>query len=120
MAALVGNQEKVQPAFRSGEGVAWGDQAFCLICATARFFHPGLPQQSGQQLALCAPETRSLTFLTSRRWTTAKPEQTHAWDAGRGGPRRRRSAGFGEAPSDGDGLLARHQHRLRVNSRLRP
>ena len=41
MAALVGNQEKVQPAFRSGDGVAWGDQASCLFCATARFFRPG-------------------------------------------------------------------------------
>ena len=41
MAALVGNQEKVQLAFRSGDGVAWGDQAPCLFCATARFFRPG-------------------------------------------------------------------------------
>jgi 2-polyprenyl-3-methyl-5-hydroxy-6-metoxy-1,4-benzoquinol methylase len=41
MAALLDNQEKVQPAFRTGDGVAWGDQASCLFCATARFFRPG-------------------------------------------------------------------------------
>jgi 2-polyprenyl-3-methyl-5-hydroxy-6-metoxy-1,4-benzoquinol methylase len=41
MAALLGNQEKVKPAFRTGEGVAWGDQAGCMFCAVARFFRPG-------------------------------------------------------------------------------
>ena len=32
---------KVEDAFRTGEGVAWGDQAGCLFCAVARFFRPG-------------------------------------------------------------------------------
>ena len=41
MAALLGNQEKVKPAFKTGEGVAWGDQATCMFCAVARFFRPG-------------------------------------------------------------------------------
>ncbi|HTZ36962.1 MAG TPA: class I SAM-dependent methyltransferase [Stellaceae bacterium] len=41
MAALLGNQEKVKPAFRTGDGVAWGDQAGCMFCAVARFFRPG-------------------------------------------------------------------------------
>src|SRR6185437_16959985 len=41
MAALLANQDKVKPAFRTGEGVAWGDQAGCLFCAVARFFRPG-------------------------------------------------------------------------------
>jgi 2-polyprenyl-3-methyl-5-hydroxy-6-metoxy-1,4-benzoquinol methylase len=41
MVAMQQNQPKVQAAFRSGEGVAWGDQAGCLWCATARFFRPG-------------------------------------------------------------------------------
>jgi 2-polyprenyl-3-methyl-5-hydroxy-6-metoxy-1,4-benzoquinol methylase len=41
MVALLGNQEKVQPAFKDGGGVAWGDQSGCLFCATARFFRPG-------------------------------------------------------------------------------
>ena len=40
-AAFLGNQPKVQEAFRTGEGVAWGDQAGCLFCAVARFFRPG-------------------------------------------------------------------------------
>ncbi len=41
MAAMLDNQPKVEAAFRSGDGVAWGDQAGCLFCAVARFFRPG-------------------------------------------------------------------------------
>ena len=41
MVALVENQTKVQAAFKSGGGVAWGDQAGCMFCAVARFFRPG-------------------------------------------------------------------------------
>ena len=41
MAALLGNQEKVKPAFKTGTGVGWGDQAGCMFCAVARFFRPG-------------------------------------------------------------------------------
>jgi Putative methyltransferase len=41
MAAMLDNQSKVQAAFQSGGGVAWGDQAGCLFCAVARFFRPG-------------------------------------------------------------------------------
>jgi 2-polyprenyl-3-methyl-5-hydroxy-6-metoxy-1,4-benzoquinol methylase len=41
MAALLDNQPKVQAAFKSGKGVAWGDQAGCMFCAVARFFRPG-------------------------------------------------------------------------------
>jgi 2-polyprenyl-3-methyl-5-hydroxy-6-metoxy-1,4-benzoquinol methylase len=41
MAAMFDNQQKVQAAFKSGGGVAWGDQASCLFCAVARFFRPG-------------------------------------------------------------------------------
>ena len=40
-AAMVENQGKVQVAFRTGKGVAWGDQANCLFCAVARLFRPG-------------------------------------------------------------------------------
>jgi 2-polyprenyl-3-methyl-5-hydroxy-6-metoxy-1,4-benzoquinol methylase len=39
--ARLDNQPKVEPAFKTGEGVAWGDQAMCLFCAVARFFRPG-------------------------------------------------------------------------------
>jgi len=41
MVAILGNQDKVQPAFKAGGGVSWGDQSACLFCATARFFRPG-------------------------------------------------------------------------------
>jgi 2-polyprenyl-3-methyl-5-hydroxy-6-metoxy-1,4-benzoquinol methylase len=39
--AFLGNQDKVQPAFKNGGSVGWGDQTVCLFCATARFFRPG-------------------------------------------------------------------------------
>jgi 2-polyprenyl-3-methyl-5-hydroxy-6-metoxy-1,4-benzoquinol methylase len=35
------NMTQVKDAFRTGEGVAWGDQTQCLSCAVARFFRPG-------------------------------------------------------------------------------
>ncbi len=41
MAALLDNQPKMEAAFKSGDGVAWGDQAGCMFCAVARFFRPG-------------------------------------------------------------------------------
>jgi len=41
MSALVDNQELVKPAFKTGEGVAWSDQAGCMFCAVGRFFRPG-------------------------------------------------------------------------------
>jgi 2-polyprenyl-3-methyl-5-hydroxy-6-metoxy-1,4-benzoquinol methylase len=40
-AAMVQNQAKVQAAFKTGRGVAWGDQAGCLFCSVARMFRPG-------------------------------------------------------------------------------
>ena len=40
-AVLLENQELVEPAFRSGKGVGWGDQSQCLFCTTARFFRVG-------------------------------------------------------------------------------
>ena len=39
--AFLNNQDKVQAAFKSGEGLGWGDQSTCLFCAVARFFRPG-------------------------------------------------------------------------------
>jgi 2-polyprenyl-3-methyl-5-hydroxy-6-metoxy-1,4-benzoquinol methylase len=41
MAALLDSQEKVQPAFKTGGGVPWGDHTSCFFCATGRFFRPG-------------------------------------------------------------------------------
>lgn len=40
-AAMLENGQKVQPAFKTGAGVPWSEQASCLFCATARFFRPG-------------------------------------------------------------------------------
>ena len=40
-AAMVDNQPKVQAAFKTGRGVAWGEQAGCMFCAVARLFRPG-------------------------------------------------------------------------------
>ncbi|MGV0646479.1 class I SAM-dependent methyltransferase [Mycolicibacterium sp. XJ2546] len=40
-AAYLGNQDKVQAAFRTGGGVGWAHQTNCLFCAVARFFRPG-------------------------------------------------------------------------------
>jgi 2-polyprenyl-3-methyl-5-hydroxy-6-metoxy-1,4-benzoquinol methylase len=37
---MMENQALVEPAFRTGKGVGWGDQAQCLFCATGRFFRP--------------------------------------------------------------------------------
>ncbi len=40
-AAFQQNMPQVKEAFRTGAGVAWGDQSQCLSCAVARFFRPG-------------------------------------------------------------------------------
>jgi SAM-dependent methyltransferase len=40
MTALLAGQDKVESAFRSGGGVAWGDHSACMFCSVARFFRP--------------------------------------------------------------------------------
>ncbi len=40
-AAMVEGQSKVEAAFRTGAGVAWGESAGCLFCAVGAFFRPG-------------------------------------------------------------------------------
>ena len=40
-ATMMENQALVEPAFRSGRGVGWGEQSQCLFCAAGRFFRPG-------------------------------------------------------------------------------
>jgi Methyltransferase domain len=37
MAAMLDNQPKVETAFRTGSGIAWGEQAGCMFCAVAAF-----------------------------------------------------------------------------------
>jgi len=41
VAAMIEGEAKVERAFRTGEGVRWGDSAGCLFCATGAFFRPG-------------------------------------------------------------------------------
>ena len=53
MVALQENQTKVQQAFRTGGGVAWGDQAGCMFCASSALFPAGLLQQSCRTVAPC-------------------------------------------------------------------
>ncbi|MGA9866103.1 MAG: class I SAM-dependent methyltransferase [Acetobacteraceae bacterium] len=38
---MMENQALVEPAFRTGKGVGWGEQSQCLFCAAGRFFRPG-------------------------------------------------------------------------------
>ena len=40
-ATFAQNVPDVTEAFKTGAGVAWGDQTQCLSCATAQFFRPG-------------------------------------------------------------------------------
>ena len=39
-AVMMENQALVEPAFRTGQGVGWGDQSQCLFCTVGRFFRP--------------------------------------------------------------------------------
>lgn len=40
-AAMIEVEPKVEAAFRTGGGVAWGDTGGCLFCAVGAFFRPG-------------------------------------------------------------------------------
>jgi ubiquinone/menaquinone biosynthesis C-methylase UbiE len=60
-AEMIHGQPKVEAAFKSGEGVAWGDSSHCLFCAVGAFFRPGyvnaiaqawLPALDGMQARL--------------------------------------------------------------------
>ena len=41
VAAMIESEAKVEAAFRSGEGVGWGESGGCLFCAVGSFFRPG-------------------------------------------------------------------------------
>jgi hypothetical protein len=66
-AAFQHNMPQVRAAFRSGEGVAWGDQTQCLSCAVARFFRPGYDN------IWCRPGCRRsmVSWKNSRRAATS-------------------------------------------------
>ncbi|SHI77598.1 Methyltransferase domain-containing protein [Rubritalea squalenifaciens DSM 18772] len=40
-AAFQHNEPIIRDAFKTGEGIPWGDQTQCLSCAVAQFFRPG-------------------------------------------------------------------------------
>jgi 2-polyprenyl-3-methyl-5-hydroxy-6-metoxy-1,4-benzoquinol methylase len=40
-AAMIEGQPKVEAAFRTGQGVAWGASSGCMFCAVGAFFRPG-------------------------------------------------------------------------------
>jgi 2-polyprenyl-3-methyl-5-hydroxy-6-metoxy-1,4-benzoquinol methylase len=40
-AAMIEGQQKVETAFRTGDGVTWGESCGCLFCAVGAFFRPG-------------------------------------------------------------------------------
>jgi SAM-dependent methyltransferase len=41
LAAVMKDEPKVAEAFRSGEGISWGDHDGCLFCGVEKFFRPG-------------------------------------------------------------------------------
>ncbi len=41
IASNIQNQGAIEQAFKTGEGVRWGDQPGCLFCGVAEFFRPG-------------------------------------------------------------------------------
>ncbi len=41
IASLFLDEPKITDAFRTGNGVAWGDHSECLFCGTEKFFRPG-------------------------------------------------------------------------------
>jgi hypothetical protein len=59
VAVMLENQPLVEPAFRTGKGVGWGDQSQCLFCTTGRFFRPGYQN--------------NLVSSGCRRWTALLP-----------------------------------------------
>ncbi|MEN8186012.1 MAG: class I SAM-dependent methyltransferase [Bacteroidota bacterium] len=40
ISSMYHDEPKIEHAFRSGEGVAWGDHDSCLFCGTEKFFRP--------------------------------------------------------------------------------
>ena len=41
LAAVFAGGPQLTSAFKSGDGIGWGDQCSCLFCGTERFFRPG-------------------------------------------------------------------------------
>lgn len=41
LAAIYADEPKLAEAFRTGDGIGWGERCNCLFCGTERFFRPG-------------------------------------------------------------------------------
>lgn len=41
LAAIFADEPRLAKAFRSGDGIGWGEHCNCLFCGTERFFKPG-------------------------------------------------------------------------------
>ncbi|MDC7786474.1 class I SAM-dependent methyltransferase [Rhodoplanes sp. TEM] len=41
LGAVYAGEDRLAAAFRSGEGIGWGEHCACLFCGTERFFRPG-------------------------------------------------------------------------------
>ena len=41
LAAVFAGEPQLTAAFKTGDGIGWGDQCNCLFCGTERFFRPG-------------------------------------------------------------------------------
>src|SRR3546814_14066967 len=41
IAAVFADAPRLTEAFRTGDGIGWGDHCNCLFCGTERFFRPG-------------------------------------------------------------------------------
>jgi SAM-dependent methyltransferase len=41
IAAIYAGEPKLAEAFKTGEGIGWGEHCSCLFCGTERFFRPG-------------------------------------------------------------------------------
>jgi len=78
MVAIVENQAKVQAAFKSGGGMAWGDQAGCMFCAVARFFRPGYHNNLIQSWL---PALDGVVAKLQRGATVADVGCGHGWSA---------------------------------------
>jgi hypothetical protein len=109
MAAMLDNQPKVEAAFRTRGGVAWGEQAGCMFCAVARFFRPGYHNhllvgvqhrdRKGRALARRCPPTQRLA-LRRHDLDHVGPGLGH--QQGRVWPLIRRAAGWRRPASAGD------------------
>ena len=71
MAAMLDNKPKVQEAFKTGGGVAWGDQAGCMFCAVARFFRPGYHNNLVSSVAARARRRGREAANAAPRWPTS-------------------------------------------------